>query len=112
MRWFGQAYGAPYEAECDQVETPVGQACGWCDEAIVEGDDGLLIPILGGGRSHVPYHYACQMRSVIGGVNHQLGACICCGGILPPDPPELTRREAAQAALDAFTTPKIKWIPE
>ncbi len=44
-------------------------------------------------------HRECAMRAVIGGLNHQLGLCLCCGGSEPPDPPHLTRREAAKAAV-------------
>ncbi len=44
-------------------------------------------------------HRACAARGVIGGLNHLLGRCSCCGGDQPPDPPELTRHQAARAAL-------------
>jgi len=106
MKWFGRRYGAPYE-EGPHVPTPVGEACGWCDEAIVSGDDGMMIPTLGEralypGRVEVPYHYECQLRSIIGGLNHLKGRCTCCGGDQPPDPPNMTRREAAAAAVKAW----------
>jgi hypothetical protein len=104
MQWFGKAYGAPYEADCEHVATPAGQTCTWCDEVIVEGDDGMLIPFLGADSPvrMLPYHYACNLRITIGGVNHQRGGCSCCGGSLPPDPPELTARKAAELAVWAF----------
>lgn len=105
MQWFGKAYGAPYERDCPRVETPVGVPCAWCDEVIVEGDDGVTVPHverLDRASVERPYHYACHLRGIVGGVNHQLGVCVCCGGTLPPDPPEITRREAAEAAVWAF----------
>jgi len=106
MNWFGKPYGAPYEADCAHVATPVGVACGWCDEAIAAGDDGLVIPHLGTDRlvSERPWHYACQLRSVVGGVRHQLRQCSCCGlgAGLPPDPEGLTRRQAADAAASLW----------
>ena len=44
-------------------------------------------------------HYECHMRLVFGGANHQDGTCSCCGGSQPPDPPGLTKREAARLAM-------------
>jgi len=38
------------------------------------------------------------MRMVIGGLNHLRGECPCCGGIEPPDPADVSRRDAARAA--------------
>jgi hypothetical protein len=43
-----------------------------------------------------------MLRLVIGGAHHQLGNCTCCGGQQPPDPPGLTKREAARVAVDIF----------
>jgi hypothetical protein len=100
MKWFGKAYGCAYEADSERAEVPVGEACGRCGETILAGDTGLLVPLMGkGGATHVPYHYQCHLRGIIGGVNHQLGRCTCCGGTEPPDPPHLTVREAARAAV-------------
>lgn len=48
------------------------------------------------------FHTECAARMVIGGMNHLLGRCTCCGGTEPPDPPGLTKREAAQHALAVF----------
>jgi hypothetical protein len=39
---------------------------------------------------------------MIGGLNHLLGRCTCCGGTEPPDPPEMTPRQAALAAVAAW----------
>jgi hypothetical protein len=88
--WFGPRYGALYERDSDPVPTPVGDECIHCGEAIVEGDGGFVNPSA---------HYECFFRSIVGGVNHQLGRCTCCGGTLPPDPPELSAREAARKAV-------------
>jgi hypothetical protein len=99
MNWFGKPGGAPYERDCPHVPTPVGQACAWCDEPIAADDDGVLIPHVSAEKTVPrPMHYECQLRSILGGVNHLRGRCTCCGGSEPPDPPELTRREAAKAA--------------
>lgn len=105
MQWFGRAHGAPYELDTPHVPTPVGEPCLWCAEQIQQGEDGLVVGYIDTDKSpepqQVPYHYECYMRQIIGGVNHQMHLCHCrgCAGVLPPDPPNMTRREAAQAAL-------------
>lgn len=103
MRWFGKAYGAPYERETDHMATPVGSACDWCSEAFIEGDSGVAIPLMGVPMKHeCAYHYGCHMRRIVGGLNHQRGQCTCCGGTLDPDPENMTRREAATAAVREY----------
>lgn len=109
MKWFGKAYGAPYERDTEHVPTPVGETCIHCDEPIAELDDGLLVPHFDAITTpwsplarHAPYHYECHMRGIIGGINHLRGRCQCCGGSEPPDPPDLTKREAACAAAAYF----------
>ncbi len=106
MKWFGQAHGAPYERDTEHVPTPVGAVCSRCNEAITATDDGLLVPHLDAlvtpwvpSAHDAAFHYACHLRSIVGGLNHQRGCCTCCGGTEPPDPAGLTRREAAEAAV-------------
>lgn len=48
------------------------------------------------------FHVECAARMVIGGMNHLLKRCTCCGGTEPPDPAGLTLREAARHALAVF----------
>lgn len=103
MMWFGTPRGAPYESDTERVTAPVGALCAWCGEVIGWHDDGLLIPRLGDGETHLPWHYECHMRHVIGGLNHLRGDCVCCGGTELPDPPELSPRAAARAAVDYWT---------
>lgn len=45
-------------------------------------------------------HRECSLRGVIGGLNHLKGTCQCCGGTDDPDPPEMTKRQAALAAVE------------
>lgn len=71
------------------------QPCDWCDEAVLPGEP--VSPVTG-----VLFHWECGLRSVLGGLNHQLGMCSCCGGKLDPDPPDLTRRQAALAAVQHY----------
>lgn len=68
--------------------------CGHCGEPVDPGDDDPIPSI--DGMMH--RHRACAFRMIVGGLNHQLGLCICCGGTEPPDPPEMTVRQAAEAA--------------
>ena len=51
----------------------------------------------------VATHPECAIRMIAGGLNHQLGACTCHGGSAPPDPPGLSKREAARAAARHFS---------
>lgn len=97
MKWFGKPYGAPYEADTPHVATPVGEPCLWCNEAIEARDSGLVVHCYPDGER--AYHYDCHFRTIIGGLNHLRGRCQCCGGTEPPDPPEMTRRDAAAQAI-------------
>jgi hypothetical protein len=55
-----------------------------------------------GGAS--PVHRECLVRMVVGSVGHQLRRCSCFGGG-EEDPPGMTPREAARAALELFEQP-------
>lgn len=76
--------------------------CGYCDELILAEEHVRRIPgIDANGDAFVAeYHAECMARMIIGGLNHLRGCCSCCGGTEPPDPPELSRRDAARAACD------------
>lgn len=101
MRWFGKAHGAEYEKDTPHVATPTTEVCRRCHEPIMPHEDGFALPVLGLPRAWDYLHYECYLRTIIGGLNHQKHLCICysCGGALPPDPPELSPRDAARAAL-------------
>lgn len=75
-----------------QVPAPVEHKCILCEEQIKEGDVGTIRP-----GNHV-IHYECELRGVIGSVGHQKKTCSCFGGT-EEDPPGMTRREAAIAAV-------------
>lgn len=64
--------------------------CQWCEEEVPAAD----------AEEGSELHTECAFRAVVGGLNHLRGRCSCCGGDQLPDPPELTKREAARAALD------------
>jgi hypothetical protein len=78
-----------------QIATPLHMACGHCGERFADGDIGTID--LGG----TALHYECGMRLVIGSVGHQKKQCVCYGRE-DEDPPGMTKREAARAALRLF----------
>lgn len=69
--------------------------CGRCGEPILRGEPTQMI-----GRE--TFHWECAARFAIGGANHLLGRCTCCGGTEPPDDPALTKREQARTALAIY----------
>lgn len=64
--------------------------CVYCGEPVRPGDPRAPM--------QQDAHHECGLRSVVGGLNHLTGACSCCGGDQEPDPPGLSRREAAIVA--------------
>lgn len=84
--------------EC--VETPVGEICYHCNEPIADGDSGYIMPIYGinGLRMQI-IHRECFLRELLGSLGHQQKKCSCHGGT-EEDPPNMTTRQAAQAAVD------------
>lgn len=103
--WFGDKTWCPATDEGTQVDTPVDQNCLFCEEPIKEDDRGYMRPFgVGQSVGLIPAHRECDFRSIMGGVNHMRGLCSCQGGTEPPDPPEMTTREASQAAWDYYTS--------
>lgn len=52
-------------------------------------------------------HYECNMRSIVGSVGHQRGLCSCRGGPgTMDDPPGMSKRQAACAAVYEWRKPK------
>jgi hypothetical protein len=76
--------------------------CAWCKEPIVYGEDGFILPaILEDGPSWVAYHRACHLRQIFGSLAHAQRKCSCyVPGSTCTDPPEMTRREAAEAVVE------------
>ncbi len=98
MKRFGPNWGRDLE----EVPTPVGAPCFYCEEPIVEGDLGVVMPFMDvDGDKEVAEHRECLLRSIFGSVGHQKGTCSCHGGE-EEDPPGMTKREAAKAAVELF----------
>ncbi len=85
----------------DQVRCPCGEdhpdVCLWCEEPMGDGEHTVAV-----NQGTAFYHRECLFRVVSGGANHVKGLCGCHGGTEPPDPPGLSRRDAARAALSEF----------
>lgn len=61
-------FGGPWGCEgCEETETPVGVACFYCHEAILEGDEGVVMPMLGenGKWRAVAEHRRCLIAQII-----------------------------------------------
>lgn len=94
FEYFGPAkFRKEYET---QIETPAGLLCCHCEEAIQPGDVGTM-------QGSKPLHYECGMRLVLGSVGHQMKKCSCFGGT-EEDPPGMTKRQAAIAAVEHWAS--------
>lgn len=95
---FGSAWEGTGAAESlESVPTPVGEACLHCEEAVAEGDSGIIQALLEEkGWRPVATHRECFLRHVFGSVAHQQGHA---PGKPCVDDPALTKREAARAAV-------------
>jgi hypothetical protein len=93
-------FGKPHEAEvyrrAERTPTPVGSSCLYCNEPILDGDDGFIDSV------DNPFHRECLFRMVIGSVAHQMGTCPCFMGADGVDDDEdgMSPRRAAKLALD------------
>lgn len=75
--------------------------CIYCFEPVLEAEPHERRPVLGKALTLGAIHRECEARGVLGSVGHQMGLCSCRGGPgTMDDPPGLTRRQAARAALD------------
>lgn len=92
MRYFGERWPSRMLEGAVECELPPG-VCQFCGERFEEGDSGWVY--CNGPATHTE----CGVRQALGGVYHQLGLCFCCGGGMDPDPPGLSLRDAARAAL-------------
>jgi len=69
--------------------------CVWCDEPVWRGEQhpGVRQPI----------HKECAIRTAVGSAAHVQGRCGCyVPGSVEGDPPGMTRRQAARAAVEAY----------
>lgn len=66
MRWFGESWGAPLCEATEHVQTPVGEPCTLCGEAIAAKDQGVVMPCVRETVIHEPSHRKCLVRAILG----------------------------------------------
>lgn len=99
VSYFGEPWPSTLCDESAQSRTPVGTACIHCGESIVDGDSGVFYS----NETPTPAHRNCFLRAVIGSVAHIQKRCSCfVPGSHEDDPPGLTKRQAADAAVEAW----------
>ena len=106
--YFGRRM-AHFDDHVIRYEMPLREPCLRCEEPIVEGDSGVMV-LVGKGQlgplvavRPEPMHWACWMRGIIGSLSHIEKQCGCfVSGSDHNDPPNVTRREAAELALAAW----------
>jgi hypothetical protein len=114
MNYFGAPWSPNIRDNYEQAPTPVDAPCSWCEEVIVAGDQGFVIPcgqvLLDEDKDGVfdklaptfrPIHLDCFLREIYGSVGHQTKQCSCHGGT-QEDPDGMTKREAAAAAVRLY----------
>jgi hypothetical protein len=97
MRWFGKPWPGALCDECPEIPVPVGVECAHCSEPIQADDTGVVY-------SNGPAaHKNCFLRGVLGSVAHIEKRCSCyVSGSTEGDPPGLTARQGADAAVAAW----------
>jgi hypothetical protein len=83
----------------------VANACMFCGQAVTGNDEQAPFPILDFRTGEaVPLHSECGLRLVVGSVGHIHRKCSCfVTGSTYTDPPGLTARQAARAAVVAWS---------
>jgi hypothetical protein len=91
---FGPKPWGPALDGAPMIPAPIDDCCLYCNEPIAEGDSGVML-----GR--FVRHRECLLRHIVGSVGHQCGTCSCYGGAYE-DPPSMTKRQAARAAVEFY----------
>lgn len=85
--------------ESDTTGGAASALCQWCDEPVTVKE--LRLGYAQANMAGQVAHIECGLRSAAGSVGHQTRQCSCYGGTRE-DPPGMTRREAARAAMTYF----------
>jgi hypothetical protein len=97
IKWFGTTWGAPLCSQCPEIPVPVGLQCVHCDDAFTHEDSG--VQYANGPLAHLN----CFLRGTYGSVAHIEKRCGCyVEGSTEGDPEGMTKRQAADAAVEAY----------
>lgn len=97
MHWFGKKWDSGLCDDCEPIDVPVGVECCHCSEIIEAGDTGIMY------ANGPVAHRNCFLRATIGSVAHIRRRCSCfVPGSTEDDPPGMTRRQAADAAVGLY----------
>lgn len=104
MRWFGRQFDAPAWEDMAEAPTPVGEACLMCNEPILQGEAGVLMPcivsVMPAEAAELPAHIECHLRSILGSPSHLQGTCSCVTG--KPHDSGLSYREEARLVMSEY----------
>lgn len=69
VRWFGASWLAPVCRADAHINTPLGELCLQCEEALESGDQGIGVPFMSGQRPRpeprmVWYHLRCWLEAI------------------------------------------------
>ncbi len=66
-QWFGKSWGAPCCEEDEHVPTPLWARCSRCQESIVDGDQGVVMPLvtLTGDCELIAQHLDCFLKGIL-----------------------------------------------
>lgn len=94
---WGGGWGAPVCDGAVNVATPPwGEPCGYCEEVIVEGEQGTYqVFQVVQGPMMLPIHKECLLRQVMGGIGHHTDHALWCIERGDPDG-GVGRRESAR----------------
>lgn len=81
-------WDAPVTDGLPKVAAPVGDSCCYCQEPVVDGDNGAVWP------TGVVEHRECSLRLVTGGIGHLIDHEAFCGSELGADAGLSFRRSA------------------
>lgn len=103
MKWFGPSWHSPLNRECEEMPVPIGLPCEYCGEVFIADDQGIR---LGSGELE---HIDCFLCGVFGSAAHQQRTCSCyVPGSTEHDPPGMTKRQAATAAVNLWNDRMLK----
>jgi hypothetical protein len=106
IKWFGTYWPSGVCDESPRVPVPIGTKCCHCEESIEAGDSGMIY------ANGPAAHRNCALRQTIGSVAHVLGLCSCYRrDSTEGDPLGMTRRQAADAAVEVWERHQARSTP-